>query len=338
MRRAKRLFEQITVRENVLLAFRRAAGGRRHQAVVKAFAADLESSAGGLIAGLVRGDVEVGRFRQFLIRDPKVRVITAPDFSERVLHHAVMNVLEPLFDRWLIDDTYACRRGRGRERAVQRAQHFCVAGGWFLKLDVRKCFDSIPHQRLLQCLQRKLGDRRLLELLERIIRGFCGNPGMGVGLPIGSLTSQHFANFYLGWLDRFIKEQLLVRRYVRYMDDMVLWHDDRQTLNSLHARIREFAAVQMGLELKPAMVRATAGGVPFLGCHVYPTHTVLSRKSRVRWQRKLKLLHRAYRLGVLTERELQQRLTALTAFAKAASACSWQFRTRVIQQLSVNDP
>lgn len=334
MRRAKRLFEQIALRDNLMLAFSRASRGRRDDSNVQKFASDLDTRISEMLLGLERGDIPVGQFHQFLIRDPKERVITAPVFQERVLHHAVMNVIEPILDRWLIDDTYACRRGRGRELAIFRAQQFSQVGGWFLKLDVRKYFDSIPHARLLKLLQRKLGDRRLLILLERIISGFRGKTG--VGLPIGSLTSQHFANFYLGWLDRFVKEDLRVRRYVRYMDDMVLWDHDPAALQYVHLRVREFTAGQLGLELKPSTVRGMANGVPFLGCRVYSNHTVLSRKSRVRWQRKLKLLLRAWRLGLLSELQLQQRLTALTAFSTSAGACSWQFRRSVLERLLVD--
>ncbi len=335
MRRAKRLFERIIVRDNLLRAFHRAARGRRHQPVVQAFAVNLECHISGMLTGLERGEFAVGRFHQFLIRDPKQRVITAPEFSERVMHHAVMNVLEPILDRWLIADTYACRRGLGRERAVARAQQFTASGEWFLKLDVRKYFDSISHDRLLYFLRRKLADVQLLQLLERIIKGFRGN--LGEGLPIGSLTSQHFANFYLGWLDRYVKEVLRARRYVRYMDDMVVWHHDRAELQAMHLRIRDFTATQLGLELKPAAVTGVSCGVPFWGCKVYPTHTILNRKSRVRWQRQLKILLRAHRLGLIPEIELQQRLESLTAFAKSAGARSWQFRQRVLERLVVND-
>ncbi len=130
---------------------------------------------------------------------------------ECVLHHANMNVCEPVMDRWLIDDTFACRTGKGREAAIERAQYFTRSAIWFLKLDVRKYFDSVPHAKLMGFLERRFKDRRLLDLLNRIIVAYRGD--LGIGLPIGSLTSQHFATFYLGWLDRFAKEALQVRGY-----------------------------------------------------------------------------------------------------------------------------
>jgi hypothetical protein len=263
-------------------------------------------------------------------------VITAPCFEERVLHHAIMNVCEPAMDRWLIDDTFACRLGKGREAAIQRAQGFTRQAEWFLKLDVRKYFDSVPHAPLRAFLECRFKDRRLLDLLNRIITSYRGQ--LGVGLPIGSLTSQHFANFYLGWFDRFVKETLRVRGYVRYMDDLVLWHASRETLVEVHARCEEFAATHLALGFKSSEVRRTGSGVPFLGCRLFPTHVELNSRSKRRWRNRVRVLERAERLGLLSERELQARLTSLTAFAQGAGVKSWRFRNSVLQPLAVNDP
>jgi hypothetical protein len=247
MRRTAHLFDRIYEPENLRLAFHKAAMGRRGQTVVTQFADRLDQRIGQLSKGIRDGTFPVGRFQQFLIRDPKERVITAPCFDERVLHHAIMNLCEPVLDRWLIDDTFACRNGKGREAAVLRAQHFSRSATWSLKLDVRKYFDSVSHQKLLQLLGKRFKDKRLMQLLERIIVAYRGE--IGVGLPIGSLTSQHFANFYLGWLDRFVKETLRVRGYVRYMDDMVLWDSNHDALVEIHRRCREFGCILRFVEL-----------------------------------------------------------------------------------------
>ncbi len=145
-----------------------------------------------------------------------------------MLHHALTLVCEPVFERLLIADTFACRRGKGREAAVERAKQFARRYPWFLKLDIRKYFNSIDHERLLWLLGRKFKDRRLLDLFGRIIASYEVTPGRGV--PIGSLTSQHFANFYLAGLDRFVKEGLRAGGYVRYMDDFVVWDENRTRL------------------------------------------------------------------------------------------------------------
>lgn len=336
MRRATNLFDRVPEWDNLRLAFHQAARGRREQHQVRQFASEIDHRLAGMAEGIREGTFPVGRFQQFLIRDPKERVITASCFDERVLHHAIMNVCEPVMDRWLIDETFACRVDKGREAAVTRTHDFCRDAGWFLKLDVRKYFDCVSHPILIELLKRRFKDRRLLELLNRIIKSYRGQ--LRVGLPIGSLTSQHFANFYLGWLDRFVKETLRVRRYVRYMDDMVLWHPSRDVLREIHSRCRKFAETELMLEFKPSEIRRTAGGVPFLGCRVFPSHVELSRRSKTRWRRRVILLERAERLGLLSESELQQRLTSLTAFAQAAGVKSWRFRQEVLEPRLVDDP
>lgn len=336
MRRAANLFDRIHEPENLRLAFHKAARSRPGQAVVRQFAAGLDDRISKMAKAISEGKFPVGRFHQFLIRDPKERVITAPDFDERVLHHAIMNVCEPILDRWLIDDTFACRNGKGREAAILRAQHFTRNSAWCLKLDVRKYFDSISHERLLYLLESRFKDERLLQLLNRIIGAYRGE--IGVGVPIGSLTSQHFANFYLGWLDRFVKETLRVHGYVRYMDDMVFWHSSRAALVEIHGRCQELATVKLGLEFKPSAVQRTGVGVAFLGCRIWPTHVELNSRSKRRWRRRVRVLERAERLGLISESNLQQRLAALTAFSQAAGVKSWQFRKSVLQPSSVNDP
>ena len=155
----------------------------------------------------------------FRILDPKPRLIHAPGFPDRVLHHAIMAHAGPVLDRGLVDDTYACRTGKGTLAAVQRA---CAQAGrfaWFAQIDIRAYFASIGHERLLALLQRRFRDRDLLALLRRIVGAH--QPTAGCGLPIGTLTSQYFANFYLNGLDRLLLEHMRVRGYVRYLDDAV---------------------------------------------------------------------------------------------------------------------
>lgn len=336
MRRTANLFEQICTLENLRMAFRNASQGKRDQPVVQEFAGTLDTRLCEMLATIGNGSIALGRFHQFVIRDPKERIITAPCFEERVLHHAVINICEPVFDHWLIDDTFACRKGKGREAAVLRAASFSQRFAWFLKLDIRKYFDSISHATLQNLLKRRFKDSQLLELLDRVIHSFRG--AIGVGLPIGSLTSQHFANFYLGWFDRFVKETLRVRGYVRYMDDIVIWHDDPSELKRIRSQCEKFLEDTLSLRLKPTILQRTRVGLDFLGCRIWPTHVDLSRRSKRRWQRRVAVLQRAARLHLISEQELQTRLSAATAFAKGAGAKSWRFRQAVLQQHAVDGP
>ncbi len=335
MKRAGRLLDRITERDNLRLAFYRALRGKRDRWDAREFAAELEANLQRIASEVRSGEVQLGRCTQFTIHDPKKRIITAPCFTERVLHHAIMNVCEPEFERFLIDDTYACRRGKGRIAALRRAVHFSARFPVILKLDMRKYFDSISHEMLHQRLVRRFKDRRLLALFRRLIDSHHTSPGRG--LPIGSLTSQHLANFYLGWFDRFVKDVVHSHGYVRYMDDCVIWAAASADLRETIVRCEEFLKRELGLKVKPEpIICPTRHGFDFLGCRVYPSHLKLKRRSRSRFRRRLAELEEAYWRGQITERTLQARATALEAFTTAGGTKSWHFRTRVLQRLEVS--
>jgi retron-type reverse transcriptase len=333
MRRAAQLFDRIIEPDNLLRAFFRASRGKRGRAETREFAGALRARLKTMAEQVCEGTFRLGRSRQFVIHDPKRRIITAPCFEERVLHHAIMNVCEPVFERWLIHDTYACRVGKGRLKALARAQAFSRRFPWFLKLDVRHYFDSVPHELLIDRLRRLFKDRPLLELLERIVRSHRAT--LGVGLPIGSLTSQHFANFYLGWFDRFAKEDLQSTGYVRYMDDMVIWCETSGELRDALARISEFLSDELRLTLKPTPYwNRSVHGVDFLGVRVLPSRMVLNRRSRVRFRRKLHTLELAQSRGEIGELEMQVRATSLVEFTQAGGVASWNFRRKVLKRLA----
>lgn len=179
-----------------------------------------------LKAGLENGAYPIGDYHRFTIHDPKEREICAARFGERVLHYALMNICEPYFDKWLSPLTYACRKDKGQLAAVARAQMNAAKFAWFLKCDFKKYFDSIPHEELKHLLRTKFKDARLLAWFDRLIDTY--ETEKGKGLPIGNLTSQHFANLYLDRLDRFLKPQKGRRGYVRYMDDFIVWSNDKE--------------------------------------------------------------------------------------------------------------
>jgi hypothetical protein len=334
MRRANHLFEPIIDRENLRMAVHEALIGKRSKSDARAFVAQLDHNLDWLRSALIQNEFPLGVFNQFTIFDPKERLITAPCFRERVLHHAIMNLCEPVFERRLIADTFACRKEKGRIVALHRALEFSRRFPYFLKLDVKKYFDSISHSILLERLTRLFKDRRLLYLFSQIIGAYETTPGRG--LPIGSLTSQHFANFYLADLDRYVKEGLRVRGYVRYMDDFVLWGDSSAELSAHLAAIEALLTTKLELCLKPSpYINKTAHGLDFLGCRVFPSHIVLNRRSRVRFRRKLRQLENAFLAGELDELSLQHRATALVAFTRTAGVRSWKFRRSVINSSRV---
>jgi RNA-directed DNA polymerase len=322
MKRVAGLFDQIHQLGNLRAATARAMRGKRNRAEVRRFLESLDDNLAALSLGIREGALPLGRFNQFVIHDPKERLISAPCFRERVLHHAVMSVCEPVMESFAISDSYACRIGGGQFAALSRARHFSRRHRFFLKLDVRKYFESIPKQCLISKLERRFRERRLIDLLANIVHSF--EPERSRGLPIGSLTSQHFANFYLGYLDRFAKEQLQIRGYVRYMDDFVLWHNDRSLLRTAAGRIAGFAEGELGLSIKPALINPVVLGLEFLGHRVYPEGNRLNRRSRRRYRDRVMGIERRLDCGKMGEREAQARLDAATAFTKKASCKRWR--------------
>ncbi|MEQ1744059.1 MAG: reverse transcriptase/maturase family protein [Saprospiraceae bacterium] len=287
--------------EHLRQAALRARRGNLHAGGAQAFFFHLENEVAQLREELSSGAYRPGAYRYFQIQDPKSRVISVAPFRDRVVHHAVVDVLEPIFERAFIFDSYACRKGKGTHLAVRRAQIFLKNNDWYLKADVAQFFDSINHDRLLALVARKVKDRSLLDLVEKIVRN--GGP---LGLPIGNLTSQFFANVYLDRLDHFVKQDLGVRYYVRYMDDFVVLDTDKARLLAVRERVAVFLADELLLALKPSatFVNRRANGLPFLGTRIFPAVVRLKRPALVRASRRLLAREAAWAEGVTNDEQM----------------------------------
>lgn len=261
--------------------------------------------------------------RAFRIRDPKPRLIHAPAFRERVLHHAVMAHVGPVLDRALVDDTFACRQGKGGLAAVQRAQAHARRFSWYGKIDIRAYFPSIDHQKLCELLRRRFRDRALLALISRVIDAHHHTPGKG--LPIGSLTSQHFANFYLAGLDRRLLEACRVRGMVRYMDDIVWWTDSGEAARAVMDDAIGFLRDRLGLEVKqPVQLGRSAAGLAFCGYRILPGALLLSRRRRRRYSEGRRKWESLYASGAVDAPTLQAGYASVLATTVHADAAAWR--------------
>jgi len=249
--RARGLFERLVEFPHLVRAFRGAARRKRRSRELLAFRHELEPRLWAMRRDLVAGPYPWGAYRTITIRDPKPRVIRAAPFADRVLHHAIVDLLDPIVRRGLIADTYACLPDRGVHRAVARFVAFARergGRGYLLQCDISRYFASVDHGVLLELLERRIGDDRLLVLLRGLVAH--GAEAPDTGMPIGNLTSQLFANLYLDPLDHFVRERLRVRHYLRYMDDFVLLGPDRVAAWEHHAAIEEFLRDRLRLALK----------------------------------------------------------------------------------------
>ena len=320
MKRVGYLTDDIADLENLRLAFWKAKKGKAGKEEVIAFGANLDKNLLSLSEEISAGAVSVGDYYYFKVYDPKERLICAANFRERVLHHALMNVCGPVFEKFQIEDSYATRVGKGQFSALEKVKRWVRGGEWFCKLDVRKYFDSINHEILYKQLCNRFKDGRLLAVFRQIIDSYSAAPGRGV--PIGNLTSQYFANLYLAYLDHFAKERLGVKRYARYMDDVVMLHSSKDKLMNYAKCVRGYCERELMLELKPVCLNVAEKGLPFLGYVLFPGAVRLSKSSKKRFLSKHERYAKKLRAGVWSQKEYARHAEPLFAFTRFADSLS----------------
>lgn len=323
MRRSAISLTDVADGHNLAAAFWQASRGKAVRADVAAFRTDLDRELASLRREILDGTVQVGAMRAFRIHDPKPRLIHAPAFRERVLHHALMAHAGPVLDRALVDDTYACRQGKGALAAVRRCQQHVRRYPWYAKIDIRAYFASIDHAVLNAMLRRKFKDRPLLDLIARIIDAHHDRPGKG--LPIGALTSQHFANFYLSGLDRLLLERCRVGGIVRYMDDVVWWAGSREAARGALKTVGALVRDHLLLDVKqPVQIGRSLGGVSFCGFRVLPGALLLSRRRKRRYAECRRKWERAFAAGEIDAAALQAGYSTALAITAHADAAAWR--------------
>ncbi|MDR1857884.1 MAG: reverse transcriptase/maturase family protein [Treponema sp.] len=316
MKRQNFLFEQIADYSNIRLAFLKAIRGNRGSPAAVKFCRGIDKNLASVRGKLLALQCGWGSYRSFLITDPKLRTISTAPFEQRVMHHAIMNVLEGIFNRPMVYHSYACRKGKGTHAAVLYAFRQCKASPHFLKLDVRKYFDSIDHETLKAQLHRLIKDTRVMYLLGGIIDSYETAPGKGV--PIGNLTSQFFANLYLAELDHYILESLRPSAYCRYMDDFIVWADSPAMLKAMFGRVNDYARENLRLSLKQPVFGKTADGLPFLGFLIKGSGIYLLQKSRKRVARRMSEITASLGQGRISEEKAAERARSVLAAVSLA--------------------
>jgi RNA-directed DNA polymerase len=344
MKRQGGLWQRVVCWDNLLRAAQKARRGKRHRPVVVRFEFHQEWHLLRLQHELEEGSYRPGPFTTHWIDRPKRRLISAAPYRDRVVHHAVMNVLEPILDRSLHPDSYACRKGKGTHAAVNRLQQLMRRCRYALPCDVRKFFPSIDHALLKDSLCRLVKDVRLLCLLDLIVD--CSNeqeavqewyPGddlwspleRRLGLPIGNLTSQWFANWFLNDLDHFLTSRLRVGGYVRYCDDFVLLDNDRVRLRVLRDEVVAFLAhKRLRLHEGKRAVVPVRASLTFVGYRIWPRYRVLPRENVHRFRRRLRWLRKAYAEGRIGGDTIRMRLASWVGHARQANS------KRLLERLS----
>jgi retron-type reverse transcriptase len=340
--------ERVSAWDNLLLAWQKASRGKRGKPGVAAFEHQLADRLLALQETLREGTWRPGGYVHFLIREPKRRRISAAPFADRVVHHALCNVVEPVFERLFIPDSYANRPGRGTHLALDRLQRLARRYRYVLLLDIVKHFPSIDHAILLETLGRRLTDPRLLALAGHIVASgdgvldqeyqmvwFPGDDLLAAcrprGLPIGNLTSQFWSNCYLHPLDQFITRRLGCQAYLRYVDDMALLSDSKAELWAWkEAIIQRLAGLRLTVHAETAQVAPVAAGIPWLGFVVYPTHRRVKGRKVVQATRRLTEGFDAWRCGRISFAEFDARVQGWINHVRYAD--SWGLRETVLRR------
>lgn len=315
------MFRQLISWDNLLLAYRKASKGKRGNPAVAAFEYRLEDNLLQLQAELRQQTYRPGAYTSFTIHEPKRRLISAAPFRDRVVHHALCNLIEPVFERSFIAHSYANRFGKGTHRALDHCQQLARRYDYVLQCDVRQFFPSLDHAVLRRTLWRKVTDPQMRWLTDQILAGgaeilrdeyemvwFPGDDLLAVhrprGLPIGNLTSQFWANCYLNPFDHFVQRELRCPAYLRYVDDMVFFSSDKAQLWAWRENIIERLA-RCRLTIHPmAQPHAVSKGVSFLGFRVFPDRRRLKRRKGIHFRRKLQQQVAAYADGAVSLADL----------------------------------
>lgn len=338
MKRIKNIFSEIYDFENLYYAYKDAIKGKRYREDIMLYTDKLEENLIELQNELIWKTYEVGAYRRFYVYEPKKRLIMSLQFKDRVTQHAIYRQINPIPDKQLIDDTYACRKEKGSHKAVHKLQNWMRKDErkgryYYLKLDIAKYFYRIDHKVLMNILERKIADKDLLEVFDKIINCEDTRFGLpigadiadvnseemllGVGLPIGNLTSQMFANLYLNELDQFAKHKLKLKQYIRYMDDIIILHEDKKELGRIKTEIERFLNEELHLQLNnKTCIRPTTMGIEFVGFRIWSTHIKLRKQTVKRMKRRLKYVFTHYENGEIDKETLDRSIASYRGILK----------------------
>lgn len=313
-KKIRNIYPKIYEYENLYWSYRNARKSKRFKNEVLCFSYNLEENLINLQNHLIHKTYCLGEYHSFYVHEPKKRLVMALPFKDRVVQWAIYRKLCPIFDKVFYEHSCACRKGKGTHYAANQLQYWLrkldrsPGKTYYLKADIAKYFYRVNHRRLIKIIARKIGCSDTLNLLWKIIKKADGNFGIrlddheieeerigGIGMPIGNLTSQLFANIYLDWLDIYVKHVLKVKYYIRYMDDFILLAKSKKRLHVLRKEIDIFLDEYLCLQLNnKTAIRPISLGIDFMGYVIWPTHMKLRKSTKKRMKRRLKQLRDLY--------------------------------------------
>lgn len=333
----KKLYREIYSLKNLILAWKKARKGKTKKDYVINFEENLCSNLKILHDELKSEEYFPKPLKHFILRDPKTRKISKSHFRDRIVHHALCSIIEPIFDKTFIHDSCANRKGKGTSLALKRFEEFqrkvthnFSKEAYCLRADVKHYFRKIDREILLQIIRRQISCRKTINLIKKILDNF----EKGKGMPLGNLTSQFFANVYLNELDQFVKHKLKVKYYIRYVDDFVLLHSSKEQLESWKKEIEIFLKENLELELHPdkSKIISLSRGIDFVGFKIFYNFKIVKKRNRKNFIKRLKEIKKKYSLEEISKKELFDSIEGWIAYAVLGN--SFELRKQLIREVN----
>ena len=317
MKRYGNLYDKLCSYEHLESAFKKAKKRKSTKTYVIEFEKNLEDNLLQLRTELLLHSYQPKLLKDFIVRDPKTRKISKSDFRDRVVHHALCSIIEPIFEKYFIYDSYANRKRKGTLKALQRFDYFKrkisknnTRTCYILKADIKKYFENVDHKILLSIIKNKIKDKRIIWLIKIILQNHKILGGGNLGMPLGNLTSQFFANVYLSELDYFVKHELRVKYYIRYVDDFIILHQNYENLEKYKDSINKFLieSLKIGLHPEKSKIIRLDNGINLLGYRAFYYHKLLKKSNKRKFERKFNEKIILYKEGLLSYENFMQSL------------------------------
>ena len=333
------LWKELCSYDNLSLAYKKARKHKTLKKYVQYFEKNLENNLLLLRSELLLKAYRPKPLETFIIRDPKTRKISKSDFRDRVVHHALCNIIEPIFEKTFLHDSYANRINKGALKAIERFEQFkrkvtknnhqrC----YVLKADIKHYFETVNHDILMQIIEKKVKDKNILWLIKIILENH-KTEIRGKGMPLGNLTSQFFANVYLSELDHYVKETMQVKYYIRYVDDFVILFNSKKQLKVYREKMDIFLITRLCLELHPEKTKIMQinAGVGFLGLRIFENHRLLKKSNVRKFKKKLLRLFIQYDRHEIDYDEIYDAIEGWVAYSKTAN--TYNFRNTFLKSI-----
>lgn len=326
MRRYGNLYDKITKLDNIRLAYEKARKGKRWQNTVKKFEANLDDNLLQIQKMLIDKTYKTSPYITMVIHEPKERLIYKLPFSpDRIVQHAIMNIIEPIWESFFINESYACRKGKGIHAGSKKTMEFVRRNKYCLKGDMAKFYPSMNHAVLYKIICRKIKDQDVLELLKNIIYSIGGE----TNVPIGNYTSQWMGNLYLNELDQRVKHVYKIKDYVRYCDDFLLFSNDKLLLKNILSDMEAYVNSELKLMLSKKDIFQVSRGVDFLGYRHFPRYILLRKSTTKRIKKRLKQLPRLYKKGFVTREQYRSSLASTLGWMKWANCYNLRHKLNI---------